>query len=273
MNEEFVQHALSNGAAGALWLQNILNIFYPFGSIVPSSKNKLGNLTHDFSSLSSYTPIRIHEQKPIPLKRMTKTERTVRYDVIYFRVAIRMKDPSQWRWKSSMLNTPGTLFNFLTMYDCVPKDRLRIFFATSMNIMNEMLVRENRGLLSNSITVEDFLKSGRKIDGQRIKELEFELGLQASGELVARSAITRKLGDERVPMPATHSFEIANHSTLESIGSSLANILASLKQEDSEWNIGGDHDTPYTFSLPVSMPQALAWARLLAKVQNGELIP
>ena len=24
-NEEFVQHALSNGAAGALWLQNIPN--------------------------------------------------------------------------------------------------------------------------------------------------------------------------------------------------------------------------------------------------------
>ncbi|HYB02418.1 MAG TPA: hypothetical protein VED37_19495 [Ktedonobacteraceae bacterium] len=209
----------------------------------------------------------------MPLKRMTKTERTVRYDMIYFRVAIRMKEPSQWRWKSSILNTPGTLFNFLTMYDCVPKDRLRVFFATSMKCMNEMLVRENSGLLSNSITVEDFLKNGRKIDGQCIRELEFELGLQESVELIARSAITRKLGDERVPMAATPSIEIANYSTLESIGSSLANILSSLKREDSEWSIGGDHDTPYTFSLPVSMPQALAWARLLAKVQNGELIP
>ena len=46
-----------------------------------------------------------------------------------------------------------------------------------------------------------------------------------------------------------------------------------LMREDSEWSIGGDCDTPYTFELPVSMPQALAWARLLAKVQNGELTP
>jgi hypothetical protein len=27
----------------------------------------------------------------------------------------------------------------------------------------------------------------------------------------------------------------------------------------------------YTFSLPVSMPQTLAWTKLLVKVQRGEL--
>ncbi len=77
-----------------------------------------------------------------------------------------------------MLSTPGTLFDLLNMYDRVPKNRLRVFFATSLEFINEMLVRENSGLLSNSITVEEFLKSGRRIDGQHIKELEFELGLQ-----------------------------------------------------------------------------------------------
>ena len=193
--------------------------------------------------------------------------------MIYFRVALRMVRSSQWQWNSSMLNTPGTLFRFLDMYDRVPKDRLRVFFATSKEFMNEMLVRENSGLVSNSITVEDFLKIGRKIDGQRIKELEFELGLQESKELIAESVITRKLGDEKVSMPATSSFETRNYPTVEALGTGPANILVGLMQEDSEWSIGGDHDTPYTFALPVSMPQALAWARLLAKVQNGELIP
>ena len=193
--------------------------------------------------------------------------------MLYFRVALRKDQSSLWRWKSGMLSTPGTLFDFLSMYDRVPKNRLRVFFATSLEFMDEMLVRENSGLLSNSITVEDFIKNGRKIDGQRIKELEFELGLQESKQLIAKSVITTKLGNEHVSMPSSSSIAAANYSTLEAIGSSLANMLSGLKQEDSEWSIGGDHDTAYTFSLPVSTPQALAWARLLAKVQNGELEP
>ena len=193
--------------------------------------------------------------------------------MIYFRVAIRMDESAQWRWKSSMLSTPGTLFDFLNMYDRVPKNRLRVFFATSMEFINEMLVRENRGVLSNSTTVEEFLKSGRRIDGQYIREIEFELGLQENKALIARSVITRKLGDERSSIQTASSFEIVNSATSEAGGSSRENNLMRLMQEDSEWSIGGDCDTPYTFALPVSMPQALAWARLLAKVQSGELTP
>jgi len=172
-----------------------------------------------------------------------------------------------------MLSTPGTLFDFLNMYERVPKNRLSVFFATSLEFMNEMLVRENSGLLSNSITVEEFLKSGRRIDGQYIRELEFELGLQDNKALIARSVITRKLGDESSSMQTASSFETANSVTLEARGSSRESNLMRLMQEDSEWNIGGDCDTPYTFEFPAFMPQALAWARLLAKVQNGELIP
>ena len=84
-----------------------------------------------------------------------------------------------------MLSTPGTLFDFLNMYDRVPKNRLRVFFATSKEFMNAMLVRENSGLLSNSITVEQFLKSRKRIDGQNIKQLESELDLQLNTGLVA----------------------------------------------------------------------------------------
>ena len=172
-----------------------------------------------------------------------------------------------------MLSTPGTLFDFLNMYDRVPKNRLRVFFATSLEFINEMLVQENSGLLSNSITVEEFLKSGRRIDGQYIRELEFELGLQENKALIAKSAITRKLGDERSSMPVTSSLDPVIPVISETWVNNWVSSLTKLKQEDSEWSIGGDHDTPYTFELPVSMPQALAWARLLAKVQSGELTP
>jgi hypothetical protein len=172
-----------------------------------------------------------------------------------------------------MLSTPGTLFDFLQMYDRIPKNRLRVFFATSLEFINEMLVRENSGLVSNSITVEEFLKSGRKIDGQYIRELEFELGLQENKALIARSAITRKLGDESSSLQTAFSGEPANPVISEAGGNNRESNLMKLTREELEWSRGGDYDTPYTFALPVSMPQALAWVRLLAKVQNGELIP
>ena len=172
-----------------------------------------------------------------------------------------------------MLSTPGTLFDFLNLYDRVPKNRLRVFFATSMDFMNAMLVRENSGLLSNSITVEQFLKSRKRIDGQNIKQLESELDLQLNTGLVARSVITRKLGDERSSLQATSFVEPANLVISEATGNNRESNLVRLMQEESERNRGGDHDTPYTFALPVSMRQALAWARLLAMVQRGELEP
>jgi hypothetical protein len=34
---------------------------------------------------------------------------------------------------------------------------------------------------------------------------------------------------------------------------------------------GGDHDVPSSFVLPPSMRQVLAWMRLLARIQRGEL--
>jgi hypothetical protein len=40
-----------------------------------------------------------------------------------------------------------------------------------------------------------------------------------------------------------------------------------------ELNDGGDHDIPYEFTLPASLPQLLAWTRLMHKVRNGELEP
>ena len=172
-----------------------------------------------------------------------------------------------------MLSNPGMLFDFLKLYDRVSKNRLRVFFATSTRIMNEMLVRENNGLLSNSLTVEEFLERGRKIEGQYIKQLEFELGLQESMELIAKSAITRKLGDESSSMQALSPVEPAIPAISETGGNNWESSLMRHMQEDSEWSIGGDYDTPYTFALPDSMPQALAWAKLLVKVQSGELTP
>jgi hypothetical protein len=33
-----------------------------------------------------------------------------------------------------------------------------------------------------------------------------------------------------------------------------------------------DYDLPYIFTLPTFLPEALSWARLLAKIQAGEVV-
>ena len=45
------------------------------------------------------------------------------------------------------------------------------------------------------------------------------------------------------------------------------------RREERESGPGGDHDQPYRFSLPLALPQVLAWMRLLARVQRGEVEP
>ena len=42
---------------------------------------------------------------------------------------------------------------------------------------------------------------------------------------------------------------------------------------EQELGPGGDHDVPYHFALPLSMPQVLAWMKLMGRVQRGELQP
>lgn len=58
-------------------------------------------------------------------------------------------------------------------------------------------------------------------------------------------------------------------STLESRSKSVLER----RWEELETGPGGDHDLPYSFSLPLSLPQVLAWMTLLMKVQQGELHP
>jgi hypothetical protein len=45
------------------------------------------------------------------------------------------------------------------------------------------------------------------------------------------------------------------------------------RREELESGSGGDQDLPYRFSLPISLPQVLAWINLRERVQQGELHP
>ncbi len=132
--------------------------------------------------------------------------------MIYYRVALQEKQSPTWKWKSTVLTSLDALLLFLRTYRTIPKEDVRVFFSSSAEGMEEMLCRQNQGLVSNSLSA-DQLMTGKSMNSSEIKRLEFEL-------------------------------------------------LSS-----------GDHDEPYTFTLPTYMPQLLAWTKLLARVQSGELAP
>jgi hypothetical protein len=42
------------------------------------------------------------------------------------------------------------------------------------------------------------------------------------------------------------------------------------RREELERGAGGDHDLPYTFTLPTSVSQTITWIRLLVRVQEDQ---
>jgi hypothetical protein len=170
------------------------------------------------------------------------------YSIMYYRVAWKSNHPPVWRWKSTKLASLEALFGFLRMYSAVLHDRLRVFSSRSLEDMDEMLMRENKGWESSSVTAAEFLRE-RKI---QVRERA-----QKASEKVAIAITTRPLVDEN--NSAEQFLDKWNGSVLER------------KRAEIESGPGGDHDLPYTFSLPLTMPQTLAWTRLLVKVQRGEL--
>ncbi len=176
---------------------------------------------------------------------------------MYYRVALTGDQSNTWRWISTMLTSLEALFGFLRLYNMIPRDRIRVFFSSSVESMDLMLARENKGLASNSITAEQLLNGKSKISSIEMTHLESELGTREStGMAVASIAREQPLNEKSMSSPAERRMSFLDMRRLE-----------------SELGTPGDHDTPYTFTLPTSMPQALAWMRLLVKIHTGELEP
>lgn len=175
----------------------------------------------------------------------------------YYRVALQRDQSPTWRWASTVLSSLDGVFGFLRLYHLVPRDHLRVFFSSSADYLNEMLARENQGLPSNSLTADQLFTEGKPVDPQEMQRLESAGG---PGQGMGR-AVTSLLGaqawhEQGQGVPAQGSTSVLEKSRLA-----------------IELDGGADHDTPYRFSLPASLPQVLAWTRLLARVKRGELEP
>ena len=165
---------------------------------------------------------------------------------MYYRVAIQGDPAPPWQWKSTALSELSAVFQFLRLYRALPQDRLRVFSSSSRKEMNEQLMRENKGFRSTSVTAAQFFEE--RMIGSRGNEPTTSIAVITEHSLNERSWGAQTV-DER------------GMSSLEK------------RRGELERGAGGDDDLPYRFTLPTSIPQVLAWVKLLAKVQNGELQP
>ena len=181
---------------------------------------------------------------------------------MYYRVAIeRHRDrpdriPS-WQWKSTVLSSLQALFQFLRCY--APRlEHLRVFSSSSREGLEEQLAQENAGLSSPSVTATHFLQERR---------IHLPAGTRGTPEREGGASQEMACIAAAIYSSAKESSRAGNG--LDGRGTSDRER----SQRGRESGAGDDHDVPYTFALPSSMPQVLAWARLLARVERGELQP
>ncbi len=185
---------------------------------------------------------------------------------MYYRVAIQRQEdhldrPPSWQWQSTVLSSLSTLFQFLRLYGALQHDHLRVFSSCERVGLEEQLRQENLGLGSPSVTAAHFLHE------RLIHTPE-----------VTRETPKRDAGADRRWLPSLMGAIAArNRPALNESGRAgngpVGGGMSALERRrlGLELGPGGDHDVPYRFVLPPSTPQVLAWMRLLARIQRGEL--
>jgi hypothetical protein len=175
----------------------------------------------------------------------------------YYRVALLADHSNTWQWESRVMGSLDMLFRVLWLYRTMPRDHIRVFFASSVACLDEMLARENTGLLSSSLTAEQLFDWSEHIHPDEMNQFESERGPGVTMGMAITPILREQAWYEQ---NLSASFK-------ESMGP------LEMRRLELELGTGGDHDVPYRFVLPPSMPQVLAWMRLLARIQCGEWQP
>lgn len=169
--------------------------------------------------------------------------------MIYYRLALQDRQTTKWNWKTTALTSLHAVFQLLRIYSTLPQDSIRVFTASSKEALNEMLRQENNASISGSVTAAQFLQERKLTSG--------------SPELRATEQLIRP--DATVTIPSSMCKSLSAASASDNIS------LLDKKRLEIECGPGGDHDVPYCFTLPVSMPAIVAWICLQTRIQVGEL--
>jgi hypothetical protein len=180
----------------------------------------------------------------------------------YYRIALQNRQSTTWSWKTTVLTSLSAVFQLLKIYSSVPQNRIRVFTASTKEQLNEMLCLENANQVSGSSTAAQFLLA-RKLSLPGITHNTSEQ------VLTGREIVAQAVRQERA-MAASSALPVSSSRVVGSFNGGGMSLLERrrLEREDGP---GGDHDTPYRFTLPPTTPQMLAWIHLRARVQEGEL--
>lgn len=176
-----------------------------------------------------------------------------------YRVAWKRNDIALWQWKSTKLGTLHAVFGFLRLYHMIPVERMRVFSSFSLEDLGEQLREENER--------EALLIAGKTQHEQHIEE---------TTTLTDDREKTETLEEQRCEEQEVFVARLATSLNKNGVHTALFNSsmdASGQKRLAYELGAGGDHDVPYVYTLPESVPLRLAWTRLLGKVQRGELEP
>jgi hypothetical protein len=167
---------------------------------------------------------------------------------MYYRVAIQVEAQPAWKWQSTVRSIAGEPVAVAAGLSGFSARALRIFSSSLREALHEQFVRENQGLASTSVPATQFLQAR---------------GITPRGAVGEAGAGGARAHDQKAFLPAktSPSPDERGMSPLDK------------RREELERGAGGDHDLPYHFTLPTSMPQVLAWVKLLARVQQGDFQP
>ena len=101
---------------------------------------------------------------------------------------------------------------------------------------------------------------------QNLPPARLEAVRRLFSESKEESVLVRPGGKEKDMEPSVNASSREGNSL---VGMGMRNLES--RRLELESGAGGDHDVPYCFVLPPSMPQVLVWMRLLASRERGEL--
>jgi hypothetical protein len=174
---------------------------------------------------------------------------------MYYRVASQEGQSPTWQWKSTVLSSLESLFHFLRLNHALSTDHLHVFSSPSHEGLDEQLICENNGLGSTSVTAAQFLQE-RMFSLQGITPEVSMPVAQEHQQPASIGVITNGLLNEA-------------SITVQAMAARGASPLEARRVELKR-GAGGDHDLPYTFTLPHAWPRVRSWMRLLVKVHNGK---
>ncbi len=170
--------------------------------------------------------------------------------MIYYRIATQPHPLSPRRWLTTTLTSLQAVMLFLQMHRSPTQAHWRIFFASSAEALEEMLAAEQEGKASFSLTPAQFL-SKLQPHALEAQQKEAEAALAQVGKRA--QAESGPINTQRTPRISAPLPAVGAISALE------------LRRLELELGAGGDHDTPYVFAFPRTLPEIRAWLRLRAE--------